>query len=947
MTDRLRQSLHRFLAFFRRAPLDRDLDAEMKAHLEFAIEDNLRHGLAPAEARRQALLRFGGLHQAKEQHRESRGLPFLEALLQDLRYSMRMLRKSPGFTAIAVLTLALGIGANTAIFTLLDAIIFRALPVHDPQQLVLLQWHAHKSPNYDEYSSFGDCAGGNGGDNPRGCSFSSPMYDVIRAHATVFDGMLAFAGPAKLTLTGNGPASRVGGEIVSGDYFQTLGVHAALGRTIEPSDDAPSASPVVVLGYGYWQSAFGGSPSVIGHTINLNAVPFTVVGVVESKFTGLSSGKTHEMWLTRSVFPRVGFSSGWSRIEDPGNAWLVIMARLKSEIPRAQAQAAVSLLFRDELSHGSKPLLEAKYEPSVVLLPARDGLTHGTEIMRPLYVLMLAVAIILMISCANVAGLQLARSGTRRREMAVRLALGAPRLRIARQLLTESVLLSVLGGILGVFFAYWGARAITALLSGGSSGGFPFPLSPNLRILAFTSGVSILSGVLFGLAPALRTTRVELTPALKESAAHRQSRALGGHWLNMGNALVAAQIALAVVVLAGAGLLVRTLNSLQSVNPGFDTRSVLLFSVDPALLNYKTDQIQTLYGELQTRLSALPGVISVGYSANALLTGDLSSGTISIQGLPDKTNVEADSLATGPGFFETMRIPLRMGRLLNAPDFTEAPATPGSLPEPASGPSASPAPAIVPVLVNETFVRRYCRELNPLGMRVLRGDSEHSSGDLTQGKPRSRIREIVGVVADAKYDALRRDIQPTIYGPLRGGGAHFELRTATEPSLIIPAVRKIVAQVDGNLPISDMSTETEKIYQQLSQERFIARLSSSFALLALLLACIGVYGLLSYDVAQRTQEIGIRMALGAERLRVLRLVMGQGIAVAVAGATIGAFVAIGVTRYLRSFLYGVLPGDPVTLIAVSALLLLVVFAACLVPARRATVVDPMVALRYE
>jgi predicted permease len=948
-----------------------DLSEEIREHLEERTEELVAGGMARADAAAAARREFGNVALIQEDSRAVWQWPAIENFAMDLRYGLRAMRRNSGFSAVAVLTLALGIGANTAIFTLLDAVIFRTLPAADPQQLVLLQWHAHKTPSYAGTSSFGDCAsGGSGGDNPWGCSFSSPMFDAIRAQTTAFDGLAAFAGPAVLTVTGNGAPSWARGEIISGDYFQTLGIRAALGRTLEPTDDVAGAPPVVVLSYGYWQSALGGAASAIGRSIELNRVSFTIVGVAEAGFANLTPGKNPGVYLTRAMFPRVGTHVDWSRIQSAGNAWLVILARLKPGVSRERAQSAVSVTFRNELSHGAKPLLDPKYGASIQLLSARDGLSEGVKIKQPLYVLMLAVGIILLIACANVAGLLLARSTTRQREMAVRLALGAPRGRLARQLLTESVLLSVFGGVAGVFLAYWGVHAIAALLSGGSSKLFPFAIAPDARILFFTLGISILSGSLVGLTPALCGTRLDLTPALKESTTDHphHGRGAANRWFGAGNALVAAQVALTMIVLAGAGLLVRTLNNLQDVNPGFDTKNVLLFGVDPALLGYPAEKIQGLYGQMQAELAALPGVISTSYSSDSLLSGDLSTRTMSIEGQPEDTDIELDTLATGPGFFETLRIPLLTGRTFNASDIAHgaAPASPllpdGSAPQssdvatavssgfPTQAPSdktLAPVQTIEPVVVNEAFVRHYCRKRGPLGMHLIQGDSSSSHGDTTEGKSKSRIWEVVGVVADAKYDTMRREIHPTVYRPLHGGGAHFELRTAADPAPLIPAVRGIVAHLDSDLPLSDVSTQRQEIYQQLSQERFIARLSSFFGALALLLACIGVYGLLSYNVARRTREIGIRMALGAERRNVLRMVLGQGITVAAVGAIMGAGASWAVARYLQNLLYGVRPGDPVTLIAVTALLLLVVLAACYVPARRATRVDPLVALRHE
>jgi predicted permease len=939
-------------AVLQRTRMESEMDAELRFHIEAFAEDLVRSGVSRAEAQRRARLEFGGIERAKEECRDARGTNLIESLLQDLRFGFRMLRKSPGFTAVVVLTLALGIGANTAIFSLIDAVLLSSLPVRNPEQLVLLQWHAHRSPRYDQYSSFSDCqSGGNGKDNAWGCSFSSPMFDAIRAQASVFDGVLAFAGPTNLNLSENGPASVVNAEVVSGNFFDVLGVRAEVGRTIEPADDALDAPTVVVLSHPYWQAAFGGSPLAVGHTIRLNGVPFTIVGVAQAGFTTLSPGKTQDLWLARSLFPRVGSDKGWSRIAEPANAWLTIVARLKAGTPPPQAQAAVSLIFRNELLDGSKPLLDAKEDPSVTILPAQVGLVgRRDEFQSALFVLMLAVGLILLITCANIAGLLLSRATARSREMAVRYALGAARERIARQLLTESVLLSVVGGLLGVLVAYWGVHLIVALLASGSSSPFPFKVAPDLRVLIFTASVSIVAGIVFGIAPALRSTRVDLTPALKDrsgQAAHwRLTRV---HLFSMGDALVVAQVSLAVVVLAGAGLFVRTLRNLEGLNPGFDFRNVLLFAVDPPLSGYDSAQTQRLYPDLRAQIAALPGVTSVGYSQDALLTEGLGTGTITIEGDPDNLEREVDILPTGPGFFETLRIQVLSGRVFNSSDFVEV--------QPTQSPGLSsrqnvlglpPSGSVpVPVVINHAFLQRYLSTRSPLGVHLKKGNSDSSSGDLTRGKPKSRTWEIVGVVADAKYSSLRREIRPTVYHPIRDGGAYFELRTAVTPAALIPEVRSIVARTDSDLPLFHISTESEEIYRELYQERLIARLSSFFGLLALLLACLGVYGLLSYEVTERTREIGIRMALGAPPRRLLRFVVGQGVALSMMGMVIGLVTALGVTRYFRSLLYGVQPTDPLTLVTVSALLVLVTLAASYVPARRATKVDPMVALRYE
>jgi predicted permease len=881
----------------------------------------------------------------------------MSMLIQDLRYGIRMLAKSPGFTFVAVLTLALGIGASTAIFSLIDAVMFRSLPVRDPSQLVLLRWTAHKTPERNGVSSFGDCGGEGNDRNPSGCSFPEPFYERIRSDKEVFFGATAFAGPAHLVLSGNGAARMARGEIVSGDYFSTLGVGAALGRTLGPDDDSPSASPAAVLSYAFWQAAFGGNRSAVGQTVLLNSVPFTIVGVADPSFTHLSPGKTQDLFLPLSMLARLNIP--WGRqTRSLTEWWLVILARLQPGTTIEKAQAATSLIFRDEMLHGGKPLSKAEDNPAIVLLSAQTGLSGERGFFsQTLYVLMFAVALVLLIACANVAGLLLARATARQKEMAVRLAVGANRAKIVRQLLTESVMLSFSGGCLGVLFAYWGVHAMTALILGTSDRPFPFAVEPDWRVLAFTLSAAILTGILFGLAPAFRSTRLDLAPALKENAATFPGREMRAGWpFPLGKALVVVQVALSMIVLVGAGLLVRTLQKLRDINPGFDTRNILLFGIDPTLAKYEDSHIQSLYRGLQERLAALPGVISVGYSSDALLSGGLWTEDVHVEGQPEKATVEVDMLATGPDFFKTMRIPLIGGRTFTAEDFHQADeaAAAGKLVEesadapkaPVNVAKAAPGPPI-PILVNQAFVRKYFPIQNPLGKRLREGDSSGSSGDAFTGGAKVKTYEIAGVVGDTKYDTLRREIHPMAYVPATGGGAYFELRTAPDPSTLIPAVREVVKSVDSNLPLFEVRTQRESIEGLLTQERVVARLSSFFGLLALLLACVGLYSLLAYEVGRRTREVGIRMALGAEWRDVARLILAGGMKLALAGVVVGVAGGLALTRVLSSLLYGLKPTDLPTYLTVALLLGAVALLACYIPARRATKVDPMVALRHE
>jgi predicted permease len=953
--SRSRRILSRFRNLFRNNRAEEELAREVAAHLALLADDFERRGMSPEEARLAAKRAYGGVEQAKQAHRDERSLLWIEQAIQDLRYALRMLRKSPGFATVAVLTLALGIGANTAIFSVIDAVLFRSLPVEDPQHLVTLSWTARHDPKFHGSSSYGDCAGE--------CTFSAPFFQTIRTQTNAFSGVTAFAGPLQIDLSGNGPASIAHGEYVSGDYFRTLGLRTVFGRPLGPADDTPSAPPAIVLDYRYWQRAFGADPAAVGRTVRLNNVEAVIVGVADPRFTGLTPGKTQDFLMPLSLVKRVR-SQWWEtnedRLGDPALSWVVIVARLKPGVSVAQAQSEASTLFRNEMLRGAKPMLTEADAPAIKLLPAREGLNgESSDIAPMLKLIMAAVGFVLLIACANVAGLILARSAKRQKEIAVRQALGARRARITRQLLTESLLLSIAGGALGIVVAYWGVEALTKLLSPGFEESFPFVVATDWRVLAFTSGVTLITGILAGLAPTLSTARLDLTPALRENASSLPGEsARHGRGLRLGDLLVVAQVALSIVVLIGAGLLVRTLRNLETLNPGFDTHSILLFGINPKIAGYKDRQTDDLYRDLQQQFAAMPGVLSVSYSEEALLSGGRSSNNVRLDGTPPKSSLDTDVLPVGLDFFPTMRIPLLAGRSFNTTDFASASETQAAIEaadelagkasstasQPAAAPAAKPggpSPAPVPVIVNQTFVRKYLSNRDPVGLHI--SDAE---GNEPPTGPRPGYR-IVGIVADTKYDRLRRDVEPTMFWPLVSNQAYFELRTAADPNALVPQVRQIVSRVDNNLPLFDVRTQTGQIEQTLYRERLMSRLSSLFALLALVLACIGLYGLLSYEVARRTRELGIRMALGAQRRELMRLVVRRGLLLALAGAVIGIGAALAVTQLMAAMLYGVRPYDPATFAGVCILLVLVALGACSIPALRAMQVNPMVALREE
>ena len=940
MTDQIRTLAARFFSLFRRrGTLDRELDAELHSHVEMAVDRNLRQGMNPEQARRDALLDFGGLEQTKQIYRERRGLPFLDTLLQDLRFALRMLRKSPGFTAVAVLTLALGIGANTAIFSLIDAVLLRSLPVHDPQRLVVFQWTALHPPTTKGHYSYMSCPTPSAGVE-HGCSLSYPMFRQFESLQDAFSSVIALGGDVGLNLRGNGPATFAHGELVSGEFFDTLGVSAALGRTFSPSDDTPAAPPVAVLSYGFWQRAFAADPAAVGKTIWLNNIPVTIVGVAAKQFPGLDPSRPRQIWLPLSQSPQLGKdlygNIGGDRPSleaDDGVLWVYLVARLRQGITLAQAQAAADAAFHNEVLDKTKELFKTEDAPRLVLMPAPQGISGLRErYSTPLTILMTAVGLVLLVACANVAGLMLARSATRQRELAVRLAIGAGRARIARQLLTESVLLSASGGMAGILLAYWSLQSLMTFMSRG--GLWPSHLAAHLdlRVLAFSVTASVLTGILFGLAPALRGIRLDLTPALKESTTSFTGAASSSRWLTLGGSLVVAQVALAILILSGAGLLVRTLKNLKSIDPGFDTRNLLLFNMDTNMNGYTEQQTHTLYSQMLDRLEALPGVISATYSFDSLLSGNYWNTSFRSEGETEKTQKHQTlGLNAGPKFFETMGIPLMAGRAFGPQDF---PIAPPSIHRTSKPSSSADETKLIPVIINEAFARTFFKDQNPLGRQIS------NFGNRSTG-------EIIGVVGDTKFQTLRSEIAPTLFVPGVGTEAIFEVRTAVDPHTVIPALRSIVSQLDNNLPILNIQTESEQIEGSFSQERLIARLSSFFGALSLLLACVGLYGLLSYEVSRKTREIGVRMALGARPSDVLRFIVRQGVGLSAVGAALGILAALGLTRYLASLLYGVRPFDPLTFLAVALLLALVALTACYLPARRASHVDPLVALRYE
>ncbi|MEK6281426.1 MAG: ABC transporter permease [Acidobacteriota bacterium] len=851
----------------------------------------------------------------------------MKTLWQDLRYAARMLRKHYGFAAIAVLSLALGIGANTAIFSVVNAVLLKKLPVNKPDELVLFK--SLTVPNF----SFG---GFNGSTNPdpasgmiSATSFPYQTFARLREQKTVLSEVFAFAGVG-VNVNVDGQADVARAQVVSGNYYRGLGVQNFLGRMIADDDDNAAATPVAVISDRYWKRRFNRDATVLGKQIKLNNVSFTIVGITPAEFTGAGQvGSSPDISVPLALEPQL--STDRSRMRGAGQWWLRLMGRLQPGATSEQARASLETLFQQSvLEHRvarvppqgqpALPTLEPKDYPRLVVDSGSQGeMDVRRRFASQLYLLWGVVALVLLIACANVANLVLARASSRQKEIAVRLAMGAGRWRLIRLLLTESVMLSMLGGVLGILFASWIKDGFLTVGNWGGQGMAALSPQIDLRVLAFTIGLSLLTAVLFGLAPALRATRIDLTPSLKETG--RSSSVASRSFLS--KSLVVAQVGMSLVLLIGAGLFVRTLHNLQTVAVGFNSDNLLLFSVDPNLLGYKDAALANLYREMFDRIEAVPGVNAVTFSRNALLSGSISGREVYLAG----SAADASPRQIGEirlhhvreNFFATMEIPLLLGRGLSPQDDERGPKV---------------------VVVNQTFARLISSSENPIGKRF--GFNADKAGEI----------EVVGVVRDAKYRSLRDESPPTIYVPwlqeLRGVGAvTFEVRTAGDPMAFVTAIRQAVRAVDPNLPVAGVTTQIEVANESLMIERLFARLLSLFGLLALLLAAIGLYGVMAYAVTQRTKEIGIRIALGAQRYDVLKLVLSQGMILTGIGVVLGAGGAVGLTRLMKSMLFGVSATDPVTFIAIALFLAAVALLASYIPARRATKVDPLVALRYE
>jgi predicted permease len=822
-------------------------------------------------------------------------------MLNDFRFALRTFRRAPGFVAIAIASLALGIGANTAIFSVFDQVLLRSLPVADPGRLVLFHSEG-QDPGWAMADNFETV-------------YSYPMYKEFRDRSQVFDGVIARSG-ASATVMEPAGAANAGVELVSGNFFDVLGVRAAMGRTILPSDDAaPGANPVVALGGGYWSGRFGSDPKVLNSRILVNGQPMTVIGILDRRFLGVQTGRTPDLYVPVSMKQQI--SPGRDALTDISGRWLNVIARLKPGVSIDKAQAATRVLFKavrnENLPRMDKmdaPRLADYSRRTVDLHPAAEGINMLSAFWRkPLQVLMAMVGLVLLIACANLASLLIARAAAREREMAVRTAIGASRAAILRQLLTESLTLTVAAGFVGLLLAKWAVGGLLWLIDNGDGPGW-LAAHLDFRLFAYALAVSALAGLVFGCAPLLQTWKLDLVTALKEQAGTTASSSRQ----RMRKALVAAQVALALALLAAAGLFAQTLANLKRSNPGFQPANVLRFSIEPRLNGYDKDRAMALLRTVRERLAALPGVESVGYAAlGPFSNGDMGTG-IYVEGRLPSMDDEASTDSLSAGYFRTLRIPIVAGR-----EFDER--------ETATGPKAA--------IVNQTFAKKYFEGRNPLGLHV--------------GGSRKHIEyEVVGIARDTAHGSLRDEPKPFVYFPYEQSppDATAVYVRGYGPQLG-PAVRATVRQIDANLPIMNMATMQSRIDESIRIELSIATLAAGFGLLATLLAAVGLYGAVAYSVARRTVEIGVRMALGAARADVYRMVMKEVGILLLAGAAVGLPAALALGKLVESQLYGVKPHDPRLIAAAVAVLTLVALAAAFVPARRAASIDPVRALRGE
>jgi predicted permease len=895
----------RLRSLFRWAQADQEVDEELRDHLERKTEEYVAKGMTQEEAHRRARLDLGGIEQTKEKCRDARRVNWIQDFIQDLHFGLRVLHKSPGFTTVAVVTLALGIGANTAVFSAVDALLLRKLPVKNPEELVVFDWLRTPGSMVAGYSGYGR-QGPAPGLGIRS-SFSALTVERFREHSATLADVFAFSPTGPLNIDGQGDTAS--GLFVTSRYFAGLGVQASAGRILSESDDRPQAEPVAVISHRCWQRRFASDPSVVGTTIKVNRLPVVIAGITPEGFDGPRMGESSDITLPLSLAARLSPTGS----ERPVSVWwLQMMGRLKPGVSREQALAEIQAPFAETVreSWAARPpdtpnptrseLPRLRVRPGAQgpddppLLDARDHLSAVFAV----------VSAVLLIGCVNLATLLLVRGAARRQEVTLRVTLGAGRWRVVRQLMTETLLLAAFGGIGGAILARWGKDFMT-WLPARDTPIVDARIDP--QVLAFTAVLSVITALLFGVWPALRTTRPDLGPSLKTSAQ------TGG----ITRGLLTAQVAISVVLLVGAGLLVRTLYNLSKVDVGFNADNVLVFRIDPALQSDSSSRLFGVYDRMIAAIETVPGVRSCTMSAMPLIARSEWEETVQADdtGLPQNAFIQIVRW----NFLKTMGIPLVAGRDLEASDTQSRPRV---------------------AVINETMARKMFGERTPVGRRF----------QFVSGADRNVAIQVIGVARDSKYASLEQPVPPTLFMPhaqVAPSGMTVEVRTAPNPMTVASAIRQAVRDTDPTISLVEMKTQRQQIAQTIGKPRAFAALTTVSGMIGLLLACIGLYGVVSYETIRRTREIGIRMALGARRSDVLRLVMRQTIVVVTIGAGIGIGFALVASRLIRGLLFGVGPSDPFAIGSAVAVLLVVALAASYLPARRAMRVDPMVALRYE
>jgi predicted permease len=909
-----------------RSRWEREMDDEVRFHIEQQIADLVRGGMTPREASRRARLEFGAIEARKDEMREAVGLRLLNEIGADLRYAFRQFGRSPAFTAVALLSLALGIGANTALFSAVNGLFLRKLSVLDPDALVRLKW-AGKNDMVTDSSDYGS----SGNDNILvvRTTFSHSMFRQFALDNRTMEDLFACAPLGRATVVVDGHADIATAFVSTGNYYRMLGLTANPGRTIVPDDDRSDATPVAVISARFWRTRFGNDPSAVGKIVLLNNVPVTIVGVITPALVDVQQAVREgpDIAVPLALVQQIANSPpppgepDVPLLERPTYWWLQIMGRVKRGVSAAQVQANLENIFQHTARTGLDAYLASvpadirsdsmnRNRTEVPHLRVESG-SHGiydvnTNDSRAVTILSVVVVLMLSIVCVNVANLLLSRAAARQTEISVRLSLGATRARLVRQLLTESLMLAAFGGALGILVGQWGQQFLPMLA------GQVAPL--DWRVLAFVLAVTAVTGVVFGIAPALRAAGMNVGATLKDT-----SRTLAGSGSALNKTLLVLQVAVSLMLLIAAGLFLRTLQNLHKVDVGFNTRNLLLFRVSPMLNHYDEPRTFALYEQMTDRLRSIAGVRAVAISHVSLLSGGVSSTTIVIQGrtYAADEHPSINRLVVSPGFFETMEMPIRLGRGFTERDNANAPKV---------------------VVINETAARTYFPNVNPIGRHF--GSRPETSAQF----------EVVGVLRDVKYNSVRDPAPPTMYVPYLQSSlptAVFQVRTARDPASVVGAIREAVRKIDPNLPMMNVSTQVEEVERRLQSERVFAQAYTLFGGLALLLVAIGLFGLMSYSVARRTNEIGIRMALGAKSQDVLTLIMRESMTLVVIGIGIGLIAALAASRIVEALLFGVVATDALTMLGAVAVMVLVSGIAGYFPARRAARVDPLISLHYE